>query len=373
MIWALAACAMVALSECLVKVPLTRGKTARQILEEQGLWEEYKQNNTYDPMARFDAAGIVPMTKDSELAYYGVISIGTPPQSFKVIFDTGSAILWVPSILCDGFACNGHNKFNPNLSSTFRSNGQAVSVIYGGGGMYGIYGSDTVNVGELTVQNQIFGMSKVETPSMQYLVSDGVLGLALSGVTQPGATPVFDNMMSQGLVGMDLFSVYLSSNPEGSMITFGGTNPDHYDEPIIWIPLSSQLYWQIPVDSITINGKPVACIGGCQAMVDTGTSLIIGPMWSVRQIIFGVGARGVEGEFVVSCDFDLMPNVTFHIQGQEFPLPPSAYTIQLPSFGCRPGFAPTYDNMWILGDVFIRHYYTIFSRGQSRLGLARAK
>lgn len=66
-------------------------------------------------------------------------------------------------------------------------------------------------VGGLTVENQIFGMSKVETPSMQYLVSDGVLGLAFSGVTQPGATPVFDNMMSQGLVGTDLFSVYLNS------------------------------------------------------------------------------------------------------------------------------------------------------------------
>lgn len=113
--------------------------------------------------------------------------------------------------------------------------------------------------------------------------------------------------------------------------------------------------------SITISGKAVGCIGGCQAMVDTGTSLIIGPTWSVRQIIFGVGARGVEGDvsskketmsydeipqihshqnyitfslsifsqFVVSCDLDLMPNVTFHIQGQEFPLPPSAYTIQV--------------------------------------------
>lgn len=53
------------------RVPLTRGKTARQVLEEQGLWEEYKQSNTYDPVSRFDErhpVGTVPMTKDAEVS-----------------------------------------------------------------------------------------------------------------------------------------------------------------------------------------------------------------------------------------------------------------------------------------------------------------
>ncbi|XP_030255564.1 pepsin A-like [Sparus aurata] len=374
--WAFVVCAMVALSECLVQVPLERGQTARELLEEQGLWEEYKLKYPYNPMAKFDdrfAVGTQPMTNDANLAYYGVISIGTPPQNFKVIFDTGSSNLWVPSVYCSSPACNNHAKYDPAASSTYRQDGSPLDILYGTGSMTGILGYDTVMVGGIAVKNQIFGLSKTEGPFMEYIHADGFLGLAYPSISASGATPVFDNMMKQGLVNEDVFSVYLNAH-KGSVVTFGGTDPNHYIAPITWIPLSSQRFWQITMDSITINGQVVACSGGCQAIVDTGTSLVIGPQSDIDNINSLVGVTVKNGEYTVSCnDIPQMPDVTFHIQGKEFTLPSSAFIRQTKHYGCLTGFDRGGHSEWLLGDIFLRQFYSIYSRAQNMVGLAKAK
>lgn len=82
-------------------------------------------------------------------------------------------------------------------------------------GSYGIVPNPHLSpfsqVAGINVRNQIFGLAETEPGDFFYYTPfDGILGLAFPSIASSGATPVFDNMMTENLVDRRLFSVYLS-------------------------------------------------------------------------------------------------------------------------------------------------------------------
>ena len=96
--------------------------------------------------------------------YYGDIGIGTPPQPFTVVFDTGSSNLWVPSKECKlSPACYLHKYFDSSKSSTYKANGTHFNITYGSGAVVGFVGQDTTSLAGLKAENALFGqITKLE-------------------------------------------------------------------------------------------------------------------------------------------------------------------------------------------------------------------
>ncbi|NXX77794.1 PEPA protein, partial [Urocolius indicus] len=359
------------------RIPLQRAKSLRRELRDRGLLQSYLKLHPYNPAAKFfpTLLSSEPLENYLDDEYFGTISIGTPGQDFTVIFDTGSSNLWVPSIYCSSVSCSNHKRFNPNKSSTFVSTNDTVEITYGTGSMTGILGYDTVAVSGIDVTNQIFGLSETEPGDFFYYAPfDGILGLAFPSIASSGATPVFDNMMSEDLVSEDLFSVFLSKDDDsGSFVLFGAVDSSYTTNGISWIPLSAETYWQITMESVAINGEAVACASGCQAIVDTGTSLLAVPTTALDSILSSLGASSSEE---ISCSsISSLPDIIFYINGDAFSVPPSGYVIEEDGY-CSLGIEgmsvdTESGELWILGDVFIREYYVIFDRANDKLGLSK--
>ncbi|GLJ15392.1 hypothetical protein SUGI_0252630 [Cryptomeria japonica] len=433
----------------------------------------------------------VPLKNYLDAQYFGEIGIGTPPQNFTVIFDTGSSNLWVPSTKCRlSLACYFHSKYKSGLSSTFQVNGTTFQIQYGSGAVAGYLSQDHVTAGNLVVRDQVFAEVTRE-PGLTFLSAkfDGILGLGFQKISVGNVVPVWYNMVNQGLVKEQVFSFWMNrkaDDKEGGEIVFGGVDPNHFKGEHAYVSVTREGYWQFNMGDFLIGGESTGfCAGGCAAIVDSGTSLLAGPSVIVAQINQAIGASGIlneECKSVVSqygdmiiellmaqtnphkicskielCSFDgtrdvsmgiasvlakdqdkaesassgmcvacemavvwiqnklakniskeqimnyidqlcdqmpnpngesavdcskisTMPTVSFTIGDTNFDLTPEQYILQVgegSAAQCISGFMgldvpPPMGPIWILGDIFMGVYHTVFDFGNKRVGFAEA-
>lgn len=332
-----------------------------------------------DPMT---AKHGLPLTNFMNAQYFGEIGIGTPPQKFNVVLDTGSSNLWVPSTHCSSIACFLHRRFDAKKSETFKENGTEFAIRYGTGSLEGIISNDVLHMADLAIEEQDFGES-VKEPGITFALGrfDGILGLGYDNIAVQRVVPPFYNIISQGLVDEPVFSFWLNSadaGGQGGEMAIGGIDEDHYKGEIVWSPIIRKGYWEIELQNVTFAGENLD-LEPQRAAIDTGTSLMAIPS-VVSDLINKLigGKKNFAGQYVVDCStIPKLPDLELTFSGKPFTLSGKDYILNAGKDQCISGFigmdipAPA-GPIWIVGDIFLRKFYSIYDLGNDRVGLAEA-
>lgn len=314
--------------------------------------------------------------------YFGTISLGSPPQSFQVIFDTGSSNLWVPKVNCKHCGIPfiaPKSKYDHAKSTSYQEDGGDFEIQYGSGSVSGFFSLDSVTLAnDIIVKSQRFAeVQDAGGLGMAYMLGkfDGIMGLGFTSISIDKTPTVFENAINQDLLDQPVFSFYLGDNKPGEL-TFGGYDPSKFEGDLTYVKLSAATYWQIEMDKVTA-GDGYSSDGPASAIVDSGTSLMTGPKAEVSKLAMAVGATpNIMGEYTIDCSkLNGMPDIVFTIDGNDYTIPGKSAIIQAQGT-CLFAFMgmdfPAGGPQWILGDVFMRQYYTVFNYAEEKIGFAPA-
>jgi len=170
------------------------------------------------------------------------------------------------------------------------------------------------------------------------------------------------------------FSFYLTktAGQKGSTLIFGGSSDKFYEGTLKYYPLISETYWVLDMPTMSV-GETNVKVG--RGIMDTGTSMIAGHPDVINPLLKAIGTvdatcKGLEN----------LPVLKFNIGGDEFTLTGQEYVLKVTAMGqseCICGLMAMPTLPWkdavIVGDVFLRVYYSEYDMGNQRMGLAKAK
>ncbi|DBA01199.1 TPA: hypothetical protein N0F65_002334 [Lagenidium giganteum] len=301
--------------------------------------------------------------------YMANITINNSPVLVQV--DTGSSDLWVSCAYVDNGQCS--------LTCPTKS----AKIQYGSGTVCVQPTLAPVRFGNISIPNYVVGIA--EGPNVQpdsdssLLLGNamGLLGLAYSSIATiptPGGQ-IIDYMTS--------FSIYMTAraNMPGSFLMINEVDYDlisKYNMTGHSIPLKSKTHWTIGMTGLTIGDNPSVfpCATGsrssCDALVDTGTSLLVMPTTFFEKFVATyLAPSGCQlNDQVYVCPANIkLPNLGFTFGTSTFYLSSADYTQQISRdevlVELQQQQAGPLADTWVLGDTFLRMHYTSYVVNES--------
>uniref|UniRef100_K3WF60 Peptidase A1 domain-containing protein n=1 Tax=Globisporangium ultimum (strain ATCC 200006 / CBS 805.95 / DAOM BR144) TaxID=431595 RepID=K3WF60_GLOUD len=355
-----------------------------------------------------------------QMQFYGTLHVGTPPQPFRVIFDTGSSDIWVPSESCR--ACSGIRRYHSHRSRSYATTGERFDVHYGSGRVVGDVMHEAIHLGQgLEIPNVRIGNADSQGAEIQRFQTEGIVGLGLDSLSRVTKPSLF-HLLSQS-PDYDLpmvFSLYInplpSHDPPSQLIlggvddTLGGENATWFHFPVIQDRfMSSYGFWSLHLQDVSIGNQRLASTppstrpqqrghlhrANDVAIVDSGTSLILLPLAAFETAVevmrehIGDRFRNTSlrsgGYSCQHCAHEDFPDLVFEfaleneamnddsnlfvIQTQQFVLQGQDY-VRCEHRVCTPQLDASSSELFVLGDVFLRTYYTSFDYTNKQIGFA---
>ncbi|GLU04166.1 hypothetical protein SLE2022_213270 [Rubroshorea leprosula] len=331
--------------------------------------------------------------------------IGTPPQEFALIVDTGSTVTYVPCSSCEQCGKHQDPRFQPDLSSTYEPvkcnptcdcDAEQRQCTYDRqyaemSTSSGVLGEDIVSFGnesELAPQRAVFGCENIETGGLYSQRADGIMGLGrgrLSIVDQLVEKDVINNTFSLCYGGMDV---------GGGAMVLGRISPppdmvfSHSD------PFRSR-YYNIELKEIHVAGKPLKLNSGVfngnhETVLDSGTTYAYFPRDAfvafkdaiMREVHFLRSIHGPDPNYVDICfsgagrDVTQLSNIFPAVDmvfsnRQRLSLSPENYLFRHPKVSgayCLGIFQSADSTTTLLGGVVVRNTLVTYDREDDRIG-----
>nr|GAT42532.1 acid protease [Mycena chlorophos] len=326
----------------------------------------------------------------TDLQWFGNISIGTPPQTLTVVFDTGSTTLEVASTLC-GTACSNQVQFNASESSTFIDEHTTNTISFATGvGVDPVVNNDytlslrssvdTVAIGDLMAPSTSFFLITNQTAKFNIDPFSGILGV---GAT---AENVFASFVNQGLPS--LFSLFLTPLAVGNAeLTLGGIDTTKFSGDLIFasLPANPRTTWSLASPQIFVNGETTSVLTASRNVIfDSGTSNILFPT-ATANAIYAIISPNIQpyapepGAYGIPCadipSLTAVISVTFTDQaGLPFNLTIPTSELNVGPFAGNETICQTlinaFDGLSLLGGSLFKHYYSVWDVGNKRMGFA---